>query len=104
MSGIWCRVEILVPYKHAEELYAAYVKQRHDQDWTYLPYGPFEHLDDYQSWLTKTCTGDDPLFHTIIEAETNKAVGEVSFLLTQPGIGVIEVGHIHFHRCCKKHI
>ncbi|HBR59127.1 MAG TPA: GNAT family N-acetyltransferase, partial [Deltaproteobacteria bacterium] len=49
MSGIWCRVEILVPEKHAEELYAAYVKQRHDQDWTYLPYGPFEYFDDYQS-------------------------------------------------------
>ena len=102
MSGIWCRVEILVPEKHAEELYAAYVKQRHDQDWTYLPYGPFEYFDDYQSWLTKTCTGDDPLFHTIIEAETNKAVGVASFLRIQPGIGVIEVGHIHFSPLLQK--
>ena len=102
MSGILCRVEILVPEKHAEELYAAYVKQRHDQDWTYLPYGPFEHFDDYQSWLTKTCTGDDPLFHTIIETETNKAVGVASFLRIQPGIGVIEVGHIHFSPLLQK--
>jgi len=102
MSGKWCRVEILVPEKHAEDLFAAYVKQRHDPDWTYLPYGPFEHFDDYQSWLTKTCTGDDPLFHVIIEAETTKAVGVASFLRIQPGIGVIEVGHIHFSPLLQK--
>ena len=36
MSGKWCRVEILDPEKHAEELFAAYVKKRNDQDWTYL--------------------------------------------------------------------
>jgi len=102
MSGKWCRVEILVLEKHAEDLFAAYVKQRHDPDWTYLPYGPFEHFDDYQSWLTKTCTGDDPLFHVIIEAETTKAVGVASFLRIQTGIGVIEVGHIHFSPLLQK--
>jgi RimJ/RimL family protein N-acetyltransferase len=102
MSGKWCRLEILVPEKHAEELFAAYVKQRNDQDWTYLPYGPFEHFDDYQNWLTKACCGDDPLFHTIIEAETNKAVGVASFLRIQPVVGVIEVGHIHFSPLLQK--
>ena len=102
MIGKWCRVESLVPEKHAEELFAAYVKKRNDQDWTYLPYGPFESFDDYQSWLTKTCTGDDPLFHTITETETNKAVGVASFLRIQFGIGVIEVGHIHFSPLLQK--
>jgi len=102
MTGKWCRVESLVPEKHAAELFAAYVKQRNDQDWTYLPYGPFEHFDDYQNWLTKACCGDDPLYHVIIEAETNKAVGVASFLRIQPGIGVIEVGHIHFSPLLQK--
>ena len=102
MTGKWCRVERLVPEKHAEELFAAYVKQRNDQDWTYLQYGPFDRFDDYQSWLKKTETGDDPLFHTIIESKTNKAVGVASFLRIQPGIGVIEVGHIHFSPLMQK--
>jgi len=102
MSGKWCRVEIFSPEEHAEELFSAYVKQRNDQDWTYLPYGPFEHFDDYQNWLTKACCGDDPLFHTIIEAETNKAVGVASFLRIQPVVGVIEVGHIHFSPLLQK--
>ena len=102
MSGKWCRLEILVPEKHAEELFSAYVKQRNDQDWTYLPYGPFEHFEGYQSWLTKTCTADDPLFHTIIATETNKAVGVASFLRIQPVVGVLEVGHIHFSPLLQK--
>ena len=102
MTGKWCRVERLVPEKHAEELFAAYVKQRNDQDWTYLPYGPFDRFDDYQRWLTKTYTDDDPLFHTIIESKTNKAVGVASFLRIQPEIGVIEVGHIHFSPLMQK--
>ena len=81
MSGICCRVQILVPEKNAEKHYAAYVKQRHDQDWTYLSYGPFGHFDDYESWLRKTCTGEDPIFHMIIEAGTNKAVGVAIFFM-----------------------
>ena len=102
MTGKWCRVERLVPEKHAEELFAAYVKQRNDQDWTYLQCGPFDRFDDYQRWLTKTYTDDDSLFHTIIESKTNKAVGVASFLRIQPGIGVIEVGHIHFSPLMQK--
>ena len=69
MLGKRCRVEILVPEKHAVELFDAYKNYRNDQDWTYLPYGPFDHFDDYKRWLSGICNGDDPLFHTIIEVE-----------------------------------
>ena len=47
MSGKWCLVEILDTEKHAEELFAAYMKKRNDQDWTYLPYGPFDRFENY---------------------------------------------------------
>jgi len=40
-------VEILDTEKHAEELFAAYVKKRNDLDWTYLPYGPFDRFENY---------------------------------------------------------
>ena len=67
-----------------------------------MPYGPFDHFDDYKRWLSGICNGDDPLFHTIIEAENNTAVGVASFLRIQPRIGVIEVGHIHFSPLLQK--
>ena len=102
MLGKRCWVEILVPDKHAVELFDAYINHRNDQDWTYLPYGPFDHFDDYKRWLSGICNGDDPIFHTIIEAENNTAVGMTSFLRIQPRIGVIEVGHIHFSPFIQK--
>ena len=67
-----------------------------------MPYGPFDHFDDYIRWLSGICNGDDPIFHTIIEAENNTAVGMTSFLRIQPRIGVIEVGHIHFSPFIQK--
>ena len=51
MSGKWCLVEILDTEKHAEELFAAYVKKRNDQAWTYLPYGPFDRFENYLKWM-----------------------------------------------------
>ena len=102
MSGKWCLVEILDTEKHAEELFAAYVKKRNDQDWTYLPYGPFDCFDDYQEWLKTTCSGDDPLFHVIVEKKSQKAIGVASFLRMNPDIGVMEVGHIHFSPVLQK--
>jgi len=102
MSGKWCRVEILDPEKHAEELFAAYVKKRNDQDWTYLPYGPFDSFENYQEWLKTTRSGDDPLFHAIVTENSQKAIGVASFLRTRSDIGVLEVGHIHFSPLLQK--
>ncbi len=102
MSGEWCRIEPLQIEKHAGQLFDAFTENRNDADWTYLPYGPFEKFDDFQSWLKKDCLGDDPLFHAIIDQKTNHAVGMVSFIRIVPKFGVIEVGHIHYSRLIQK--
>jgi RimJ/RimL family protein N-acetyltransferase len=102
MYGKWCNIEILNPEKHAEELFGAYVKNRNDPDWTYLPYGPFDCFEDYQEYLKTNCSGDDPLFHVIIDADTKKAIGVASFLRVRPDIGVLEIGHIHFSPLLQK--
>ena len=71
MSGESCLVEILDPEKHAEELFAAYVKKRNDQDWTYLPYGPFDSFENYLriSFAKKlSCIG---IFFFLIKSLTN---------------------------------
>ncbi|MDH3859629.1 MAG: GNAT family N-acetyltransferase, partial [Gammaproteobacteria bacterium] len=39
---------------------------------------------------------DDPCFFSVIDLATGKAVGVASYLRIEPGVGVIEVGHIHF--------
>lgn len=102
MLGRYCRLEPLDPAVHGRQLFSAYVSQRVDSDWTYLSYGPFESYADYAAWLESVYAGNDPLFHTIIDATTDKAVGLASYLRIVPRHGVIEVGHIHFSPLLQK--
>jgi RimJ/RimL family protein N-acetyltransferase len=40
--------------------------------------------------------GDDPLFHTIVDNQTGKAVGVATFMRIDRANGVIEVGNINY--------
>ena len=102
MLGNYCKVIPLDINKHAESLYKAYAKDKDHQNWTYLPYGPFNELSDFHHWLERSCVGDDPLFHTVIDLQTGQAIGMASYLRIEPAIGVIEVGHIHFSPFLQK--
>ncbi len=85
----------LDPAAHAQALYDAFVADADNRIWTYLPYGPFTSLADFRAWVDKTCTTDDPLFHTVLDG-SGTPVGVATYLRIDPGAGVIEVGHINF--------
>ncbi|MCL4157401.1 UNVERIFIED_CONTAM: hypothetical protein GTU68_056102 [Idotea baltica] len=96
LLGQYCRLEPLNISLHADDLYEAYGNDQDQSNWTYLPYGPFENKSDFIAWLEATSLGNDPLFYTVIDSKTNKAVGVATYLRINPKDGVIEVGHIHF--------
>jgi len=96
MVGQYCRLERIDIQLHADDLFHAYGKDQDQSNWTYLPYGPFENKADFVTWLEATSLGDDPLFYTVIDLKTNKAIGVATYLRINPKDGVIEVGHIHF--------
>ncbi len=96
MQGRYCRVEPVVPDRHAEDLHAANLSDTENRIWTYLAYGPFTTPGDYRAWMEQTCLGEDPLFHAVVDTETGKAAGVASYLRIDPDHGVIEVGHINF--------
>lgn len=96
MPGRLCRLEVVSRDQHSEELFNAYALDPENRNWTYLPYGPFTQLAEFQVWMANSCLGDDPCFYTVIDQETGKAVGLASYLRINPAVGVIEVGHIHF--------
>ena len=81
---------------HAGELFAALSEDRTGALWTYLPYGPFESLSDYESWIHRDAMGEDPLFFAVRESRTQRAIGVVSYLRIFPSAGSIEVGHLQF--------
>lgn len=96
MQGRFCRLEPIDRQRHGADLFAAFCEDRDGANWTYLPYGPFSHVDEANAWIDATCLGDDPCFFGVIDLATGKAVGVASYLRIEPAIGVIEVGHIHF--------
>lgn len=96
MQGRLCRLEPVSRDGHSEDLYNAYAFDLENRNWTYLPYGPFATLTEFQSWIEKSCLSDDPCFFSVIDRNTDKAVGLASYLRINSAVGVIEVGHIHF--------
>lgn len=96
MAGRWCRVEPVDVARHSAALFAAYAEDREGRIWTYMGYGPFEKLAEFQDWMAASCLGDDPLFHAIVEGASGRALGMASYLRAVPETGVIEVGHINY--------
>jgi RimJ/RimL family protein N-acetyltransferase len=96
MSGRYCRVEPLDAARHGPELHAAYALDRAGRMWTYLFSGPFADESEFMQWLAPRQASEDPLFFTILDATTDRAIGLASYLRIDPPHGVIEVGHIAF--------
>jgi len=96
MQGQYCIVEPVVDDRHCAELFKAYAEDRDGLNWTYLPYGPFDKLQDFKQWFTENCLNTDPLFHAIVDAESGAVIGLASYLRINPAAGSIEVGHIHY--------
>eukprot|EP01099_Mayorella_cantabrigiensis_P008141 TRINITY_DN7504_c0_g1_i1.p1 TRINITY_DN7504_c0_g1~~TRINITY_DN7504_c0_g1_i1.p1 ORF type:complete len:251 (-),score=60.92 TRINITY_DN7504_c0_g1_i1:129-842(-) len=100
MTGKYCVIEPTDVSRHSEALFQAFELDR--SGWTYLRYGPFDKLSDFQEWLTNVSTLQDPLFFTVLDAKTMSPVGLASYLRIQPEHGVIEVGHLHFSKHLRR--
>jgi RimJ/RimL family protein N-acetyltransferase len=96
MEGRFCRLAALDPARHARDLFAANQRDAEGRNWTYLFVGPFADFESYRAWLEQVAEADDPLFHTIIDLKTEKAVGVATFMRVDRANGVIEVGNINY--------
>jgi RimJ/RimL family protein N-acetyltransferase len=96
LEGRLCRLEPLDPDRHAADLHAGNCQAKDARDWTYLAYGPFETLDAFRAWAGQAAASDDPLFYTIVDRPSGRAVGVASLMRIDPANGVIEVGHIKY--------
>ena len=102
MAGRFCRLEPLDPERHAAALHEA-SRQGDGRNFTYLAAEPFATLEEYRRWMEKTCLGDDPLFHAIIDSALSRPVGVAAYLRIEPAVGVIEVGHINYSPLLQRH-
>ena len=96
MVGQYCRIELINPEKHGDQLYASDMLDADGANWTYL----FQDLPtdraEYQKYLETIAASTDPLFHTIVDAESGEAVGMAALMRIDPANGAIEVGNIRY--------
>jgi len=102
MVGRYCRLELLDVARHAADLHAAYALEPDGRFWTYLPYGPFDSVEAYASYMAARGAGGDPLLHAIIDLATGKPVGVLALQRIDPANGVIEIGQVRFSPLLQK--
>lgn len=103
LHGRFVRLEPLDAEHHGDDLWEAL--QGPDSDpllWDYLPYGPFAERAPFDAWLAGNQASGDPLFFTVVDQRSQRAVGLLSYLRMAPKDGSIEIGHIAFGRAMQR--
>ena len=54
VTGQYCHIEMLNVKRDCEQLYEAFSLDTDARNWTYLPYGPFSTVAQFQSWLEQS--------------------------------------------------
>lgn len=95
LHGRWVLLEPVSAGTHAKDLYASFAdSDREGNVWTYMPYGPWQDIEQFEAWLREKQASRDPWFYAFIDRATGKAVGMGSFMRADAPNGVIEIGHI----------
>ncbi|MGE3066976.1 MAG: GNAT family N-acetyltransferase [Hyphomicrobiaceae bacterium] len=103
LEGRFCRIEALDPERHTADLADAFLRDKAGANWTYLSAGPYSTADEIAAYLKTIAPSQDPVFHTIIDLPSGKAVGIAGLMRIDPANGVIEVGHIHYSPLLQRH-
>ena len=96
LSGRFVRVVPLEAAHHLDDLFACMGGIQQASLWTYMFDGPFADRAAFAEALKKRQASDDPLFFTIVDADSDRAVGIASYMRIEPAHRVIEVGGIVF--------
>ncbi len=95
LEGKYCMVEPL-NLDHAESLYNSFLKSPDGRSWTWLFDEAPKNFAEYFSWVENKCQKNDPFFFTILDKNTQAAIGVFALMRIDANNGVIEVGHVHF--------
>jgi RimJ/RimL family protein N-acetyltransferase len=101
LPGRFVRLEPLDPARHGDDLWQA-LQGPDPALWDYLAYGPFDSREPFDAWLAGNAESRDPLFFTVIDQASNRALGVLSYLRIAPKDGCIEIGHIAFGKAMQR--
>lgn len=102
MSGRYCALAAVDINQHTAALFQVLCVDNPEAAWTYLPYGPFKTLAEFQTWLQSKISEPDTLMYAILDIKTHSPLGLASYLRITPAHGVIEIGDVHFSKFLKR--
>ncbi|OBR63769.1 acetyltransferase [Paenibacillus oryzae] len=102
LSGAYCFLEKLNAEKHLDDLYKVYGPDSPLENWTYLSMEPVQSKSEVKELLIKREASADPYYLTIINKQTNEAVGTFALMRIDPVNRSIEVGWVVYSNQLKR--
>lgn len=93
LKGRYCDLEPLDPQRHAEQLFDASMASGAQERFRYLFESP-QSRPDFERWLARSATSEDPLYFAVIDAASGRCEGRQALMRIVPEHGVIEIGSI----------
>lgn len=101
-SGEYCRLEPMSTGAHAEGLSVAFTSGVEAEDWTYLPFGPFETTVEAARWVEEWSGRDDVRYYAFVDPVSRMPKGVASFMRIDPSSGCVEIGGILYSRSLSR--
>jgi RimJ/RimL family protein N-acetyltransferase len=96
LEGRYARLEPLDPGRHGDDLYAASSGPGAEERFRYLFESAPSSRAAFEPWLAKAAASDDPLFFAVVDQDTGRAEGRMTFMRIDQTYGVLETGNILF--------
>lgn len=100
LGGRFCQLEPLDVRRHAADLFAAYA-QGDESDWTWLASTRPESLEATAHWVAGKVNDDALVPYAVIDRHSGRALGLVSYMAIDRGMGTVEIGHVTWSRQMK---
>lgn len=100
LSGRFCRLEPLEVQRHAADLFAAYALGD-ESDWTWLASTCPASVEATTHWVAGKVNDDALVPFAVIDLQTERAVGLVSYMAIDRAMGTVEIGHVTWSRKMK---
>lgn len=94
LIGQYCRLEPLDADRHAADLFDAYAQAPDERDWTWLASTRPASVEEAVRWVTGKSTDATLVPYAVIDLQSGRAVGLVSFMAIDLVNGSVEIGHV----------